>query len=165
MTIWEQEAPDGFCEDLYCQDCAVKRDRIHAMIDAAKRAYNLAINSRGITEEQKQQIYQQAFEDALMQMSDEHNHQVAIVRQQAFIQAQTQMQQSMRRVQEQSYQRGYNAGMAAAGSVKQAPVTDFDRQKLIDEMLNECKVIAESNPNMKAGVNAVRHRIKKLKKE
>lgn len=38
----------------------------------------------------------------------------------------------------------------------------FDRNKLIDEMLDQCKIIAESNPNMAPGVKAVRHRIKKL---
>jgi len=30
-------------------------------------------------------------------------------------------------------------------------------------VLNECKVIADSNPNMAPGVNAVRHRVRKLR--
>jgi len=36
------------------------------------------------------------------------------------------------------------------------------RKKMIDEMVEQCRVISESNPNMASGVNAVRHRIKKL---
>lgn len=42
---------------------------------------------------------------------------------------------------------------------------EFDREKVIEEMLDQCKIISESNPGMAPGVNAVRHRIKKLKKK
>ena len=42
---------------------------------------------------------------------------------------------------------------------------EFNREKLVDEMLDQCKIISESNPGMAPGVNAVRHRIKKLRKK
>lgn len=36
------------------------------------------------------------------------------------------------------------------------------RKKIVADMLEQCRVVSESNPNMAPGVNAVRHMIKKL---
>jgi len=56
--------------------------------------------------------------------------------------------------------RGYQEGRAARSAA--VPNESAIRKKLIDEMVEQCRVISESNPNMAPGVNAVRHRIKKL---
>ena len=59
------------------------------------------------------------------------------------------------------YQRGYNLGLAAgqARSIDQVSV----RNKALDEALEQCNIIAQSNPNMAPGVNAVRRQINKLR--
>ncbi|MHC4431040.1 MAG: hypothetical protein ACYTBS_04300 [Planctomycetota bacterium] len=57
--------------------------------------------------------------------------------------------------------RGFEAGRRSTKS-EAVPQESALRKKLIDEMLEQCRVISESNPNMAPGVNAVRHRIKKL---
>jgi flagellar biosynthesis/type III secretory pathway protein FliH len=66
---------------------------------------------------------------------------------------------------EHARQRGYDEGFAA-GRTRMAgdPEPDGVRNTVIDEVLNECKIIADSNPNMAPGVNAVRHRVRKLRK-
>lgn len=65
---------------------------------------------------------------------------------------------------EQARQRGFDEGYAA-GRTKMAgdPEPTGTRNAVIDEVLQECKVIADSNPNMAPGVNAVRHRVRKLR--
>ena len=65
------------------------------------------------------------------------------------------------------FQEGVFVGRAQAKASEKArrgEPEQFDRKKLIDEMLDQCHIIAESNPNMAPGVKAVRHRIKKLGK-
>lgn len=61
---------------------------------------------------------------------------------------------------ESARQRGYAEGKAVGG----IPNVDAKsvRKKLIDEVLESCRVISESNPSMAPGVNAVRHLVKKL---
>lgn len=62
-------------------------------------------------------------------------------------------------------QRGYEEGFSA-GRTRMAgdPEPTGMRNTVIDEVLNECKIIADSNPNMAPGVNAVRHRVRKLRR-
>ena len=65
---------------------------------------------------------------------------------------------------EQARQRGYDEGFMA-GRVRMAGDPEpVGRNAIIDEVLNECKIIAESNPNMAPGVNAVRHMVRKLRR-
>ena len=66
---------------------------------------------------------------------------------------------------EAARRRGFNEGRSAAPSSGIPNVDEASiRKKMVDEMLQECRVISESNPNMAPGpfVNAVRHRVKKL---
>ena len=60
---------------------------------------------------------------------------------------------------EDARRRGYADGRATTAGAANNGVS---RQKMVDDMLEQCRIIAESNPNMAPGVNAVRHRIKKL---
>ncbi len=61
---------------------------------------------------------------------------------------------------EAARQRGVQEGKASAatGAANEGQI----RGKVIDDMLQQCHVISESNPGMAPGVNAVRHLIKKL---
>lgn len=63
---------------------------------------------------------------------------------------------------ENARRRGFEEGRSATtqGGIPRVDESAM-RRKIVDEMLEDCRVIAESNPNMAPGVNAVRHRIKK----
>lgn len=164
-SIWEQQAPTGFCEDEYCSKCIETRQRIEDMVECARHAYQAAIRHKGIPEDIREQIFHEAYQDAMHQMEQKHQHQLALAHQQAYVQAQTALQHDLMRAKNAAFQRGFQAGRLSAPQPTITPVNMAAvRQQMIDEMLNECKVIGESNPNMKPGVNAVRHRIKKLRK-
>ena len=61
---------------------------------------------------------------------------------------------------ENARRRGFQEGKSSASTSIDSKAV---RSRIRDEMLEQCRVIAESNPNMAPGVNAVRHRIKKIK--
>lgn len=62
---------------------------------------------------------------------------------------------------EAARKRGYSAGQQTAVS-SASPNESSIRKKMVDQMVEQCRVIAESNPQMAPGVNAVRHMIKKI---
>ena len=57
--------------------------------------------------------------------------------------------------------RGYDEGRAASAGIPNVNESSV-RKKMVDDMLESCRVISESNESMAPGVNAVRHMIKKL---
>ena len=61
---------------------------------------------------------------------------------------------------ERARRRGFDEGrMTPAGQ----PVDASALQKqIMDKVMDECRVISESNPNMSPGINALKHRIKKI---
>ncbi len=61
---------------------------------------------------------------------------------------------------ESARRRGYAEGKAASTGIPNVDEVSV-RRKMLDGMLQDCRVIAESNPSMAPGVNAVRHLIKK----
>lgn len=69
--------------------------------------------------------------------------------------------QDLDRARKRGFDDGYQAGCAATSNAGNEKAT---RNTVLDEVLQECEVIAQSNPNMAPGVNAVRHRVKKLRK-
>lgn len=68
--------------------------------------------------------------------------------------------QDLVQARQQGYDDGYRAGSAVSGS----NTPGVTRNAVLDEVLQECEVISQSNPNMAPGVNAVRHLVKKLRK-
>jgi hypothetical protein len=62
---------------------------------------------------------------------------------------------------EAARKRGYSAGQQAVKPSSGANESSI-RKKMVEEMVEQCRVIAESNPQMAPGVKAVRHMIKKL---
>lgn len=71
-------------------------------------------------------------------------------------------QQAVR--ESQSFQRGYAQGLAHGRSETPAAAPNPAGHVNVDAVLNECHVIGESNPQMKPAMNALRHRLKKLKR-
>lgn len=66
------------------------------------------------------------------------------------------------------FQEGVFVGRAqakASEKVRRGEPEQFDRKKLINEMYDQCTVIAESNPSMASGAKAVRRMIKKLERK
>ena len=69
---------------------------------------------------------------------------------------------------EKARRRGFEEGKSAAAGRSQSGIPNVDksaiRKKAIDDMLENCRVIAESNPNMtsEAFMKAVRQRSKKI---
>lgn len=61
-------------------------------------------------------------------------------------------------------QRGFDDGYAAGRAKVAGEGDSATRNTVLGEVLHECDVISQSNPNMAPGVNAVRHRVKKLLK-
>lgn len=75
--------------------------------------------------------------------------------------------QQLDRARMQGYAQGVVAGRALANQERiqpQVPAAEISaiRKKMQDDMLEQCRVISESNPSMAPGVNAVRHRIRKI---
>jgi len=62
---------------------------------------------------------------------------------------------------ETARKRGYSAGQQAVRSPSGENESSI-RKKMVEEMVEQCRVIAERNPQMAPGVKAVRHMIKKL---
>lgn len=66
---------------------------------------------------------------------------------------------------EQARQRGFDDGYRAGCSKSESHAgSSATRNTVLDEVIKECDVIAQSNPNMAPGVNAVRHRVRKLRR-
>ncbi len=153
--------PNGPCSDTYCTKCIEDKQRVDDMVECARHAYTTAISHRGIPEDVREQIFHDAYHQAMHEVSGQHQRQLVTAQQQGYAQAQTMLQHDLTRQRNDAYQRGFQAGRLSAPPIPAAA----SRKEMVDLMLNECKIIAESNPNMKPGVNAVRHRIKKLGKQ
>lgn len=67
----------------------------------------------------------------------------------------------LEQARQRGFDDGYRAGRSSAPNVSQDASA---RNGVIDEVLQNCEVIAQSNPNMAPGVNAVRHMVRKLRK-
>lgn len=156
----------------------MRRRKLYRSIMINPRRIDLHPQDRPVDpQEAYERGIQQGMQIASMQQM---NHAIAIVNQQASRIAQAQREafdrgyraaaklgKSTETNKEGSYTyadleaaraRGYESGR------KSAPASDESsiRKKIVDQMIEECRVISESNPNMKPGVNAVKHRIKKL---
>lgn len=134
-----------------------------------------------LTPETEERIYQRGFHDANLQHVAERarwqQERAALERQKALqgefskhdmdTARQASYNQGYTKGHNTGYRLGIQAGQAQGRAQKPAQpaarVTDEVRQMMIDRVMDECRVIGESNPQMEAGMKAVRHRIKKIK--
>ncbi len=166
QAIWKQEAPNGLCEDPYCRECPKIARRVARLIEAAKHGYYAAAYQKEFPSDMRDNLYEDAYQEASNEIEERYRQELEVARAQAAQQAHANALAHTRGQVQSAYQRGFSAGrLMAQPPPPAAPDPTAFRQQIIDEMLNECNVIAESNPNMKPGVNAVRHRIKKLNKK
>jgi flagellar biosynthesis/type III secretory pathway protein FliH len=140
---------NGWCANPNCPACQEARSQIKAELQEAPDKL-----------ERQDQAYEAGYQNAREELYAEAMRAAQMAQQQAQL-ARRQAEAS----QGQWYQRGYDEGYEEG--MRHAPAQNgmVSRAQIIDEMLNECHVIAESNPNMapKPFANAVRHRIKKLR--
>lgn len=145
---------NGWCDAPGCEECAKAEAQVVPAIEAAKKAYALQ-NSGAKTELPARRIFEQGYERG-------HGE--------ALTQAHTWARQSVLRARQEAknewYQKGLRDGRANAPRVPVGPSVNETKvhNHVVDEALDACHVIGESNPQMKPAANAIRHRIKKLRR-
>lgn len=157
---------------IYEQEAAITRQYEHAQQQNQPYPY--------LTPEAEERIYQRGFHDANLQHVAERarwqQERAALERQKAIGGefSREQMDTARQASYNQGYTKGHNTGYRLGVQAGQAQarvqkpqqpatkVTDELRQMMIDKVMDECRVIGESNPQMEAGMKAVRHRIKKI---
>ena len=154
--IVAQNVPAGWENDPWIQQ------RVEALVDYAYQGW-VAGHEAGRTDESaiiqaQQRGYQAAMAEVERSTAD------------AYKRGYNQGMRAMDGASNEAYKRGYDEGLRAGK--REAKVSQADRDRLIregrttalDECLEQCRVIEESNPNMAAGVKATARMIKKLKK-
>lgn len=159
----------------------IAREKIHVAKKVAERVYNLQNTSQnfsrrpdvGVSTQDKRRIFQEGYNAAAASVESQRNE-LNAYRHRLDMQAQQlrheprQMQVASAQQLEQARMRGYAqgvvAGKALVNQAPQVPAAEIAsiRQKMRDDLVEQCRVISESNPGMSPGVNAVRHMIKKL---
>lgn len=182
--IEESNKPRGGWDYADPIEVEIAREKIRIAKKVAQRVYNLQNTASNfqrrpdgeISPAERRKIFQDGYRAANQD----------VVRQRAELNAmQRRLEAEARRLREeprqmqmataaqlenarmQGYAQGVVAGRALARQEYQKPQVgaaevEAIRKKMQDDMLEQCRVISESNPNMAPGVNAVRHRIKKL---
>lgn len=163
----------------------IARERIRVAKKVAERVYNLQNTANNfqrrpdgqISQQEKRRIFREGYRAANDELRRQQEELEAIRRnleieatqlRQRPRQLEMASAQQLERARMQGYAQGVVAGRAIAAqeNTKPAQMRPEDiaaiRKKMQDDMLEECRVISESNPNMAPGVNAVRHRIRKL---
>ena len=169
--------PPGGWRSATPVEAEIAKEKIYVAKKAANRVYNLQNTHAnfqrapgGITPQQRQQIYREGYNAAEAAYQERVQE---LQRREAALQRRPQQHmmataQQLERARMDGYAQGIVAGRALARqeqlAANQPRPEDIARirQEMREAMLEECRVISESNPNMAPGVNAVRHRIRKL---
>jgi len=143
----------GWCQDELCVECASAEEKILIAKEAARNGYI----SREVEAEVDPVAIRRVFERGY-----DKGRQIAL--QEAHRWAAQSAERAEVAARNKWYQQGLREGRASA--VKTAAPSPVDRaavrREQMDEVLQECRVIGESNPGMNPAMNALRHRLKKL---
>jgi len=183
---WIEKAnrPRGGWEYADSIETEIAREKIRVAKKVAERVYNLQNTTNNfqrrqdgeISSREKRRIFQEGFDAANQQVASRHAELDAMqqrLREEArrLREEPKQMQMATARQLEHARMQGYAQGVVAGRALARQEQTQPQvgpaeiaaiRKKMQDDMLEQCRVISESNPNMAPGVNAVRHRIRKL---
>ena len=162
-------------------DIEIAREKIRVAKKVAERVYRLQSTAEhkpdgGVSLQEKRRIFQEGYSaanaavesrraelDAYQRRLEQEAHRIR--------QEPQQMQMASPQQLEHARMRGYAQGVVAGRALAaqevrqpQVPATEIAaiRQMMRDDLLDQCRVISESNPGMAPGVNAVRHMVKKL---
>lgn len=175
--IEKSNTPPGGWQNASPFEAEIAKQKIYFAKRAANRVYNLQNSqlnfqrpvSDKINHQQRRKIYQEGYtaaeEEYRARMQELQRREAALQRRPP--------QHVMPSPQELERARmdGYAQGVVAGRNLAQQEFRPSGpspqemarvRQEMREAMLEECRVIAESNPNMAPGVNAVRHRIRKI---
>ena len=143
----------GWCDYTDCTACGKAELQVEAAKEAARRGFYLKTRGAQVDQNAQKRIFEDGY-DRGRGIALQEAHQCA---------AQS-AQRAARAAKTEGYQRGLRDGRASAAVV--APPVDARaiRTKLLDEVLQECKVIGDSAPPMNPAMNALRHRIKKIRR-
>jgi len=172
MHGWEQSSP---IEQLLAKE----------KISAAKKVLR-KIQKNNLND--SQEIYELGYKNGFaegrsQQLLDNHNHmqmlrnQINILQQQNYQQQRQQIflnnnyngnrfsYEEVERIKESQYRNGYNQGMMVGKTeaMKELKARDRSGENIMNKVYDECRVISESNPNMEPAINALKHRLKKIK--
>lgn len=165
----------GWCGHPRCFECQAAHQRIRLAKSSAERAYEVGKRSNGHASNPEPRAHHQPYElESAYQTGYQeasHHHAAERARMQAEI-AHVSRQLGAGRAPDpvmleqarmQGYVAGVNAGRAMHQPMPQAAASNPAeiRRKVIEDVLNDCNVIGESNPNMKPAMAALRHRVKK----
>jgi hypothetical protein len=162
-------------------DIEIAREKIRVAKKVAERVYNLKNTDANFSRRpdaevsilEKRRIFQEGFSAASAAVDarraeldayQQHLSNEALRLQREPRQIQMATAQQLEQARMRGYAQGVVAGRSLAAQAQQPPVTDVSalRQKMRDDILEQCRVISESNPGMAPGVNAVRHLVRKL---
>ncbi len=175
--------PKGGWQRASRLDAEIAKEKISIAKKVAAKVYNLQnedANARRrpepVTPRQRQTIYQEGYSAARSEFYenaaelDDYRRRLdmeaVMMRREVHPTAMADPQQ-LERARMNGYAQGVIAGRAmaqqelAGQQVRPEEIVRI-RKEMQDAMLEECRVISESNPSMSPGVNAVRHRIRKL---
>lgn len=157
LEIERHYAPDnGWCDAPGCTACERAEAQVEAAKDAALKGFSL--NQRAqlpakVDEEAQRRIFERGY-DRGRNIALQEAHQWA---------AQSAQRAEMA-AKNKWYQKGLREGRDMARRTMQQPTVDPKeaRRQMMDSVLQECRVIGESNPQMNPAMNALRHRLKKI---
>lgn len=150
------EPKNGWCDAVGCTACEMAAMQVEAAKDAARQGFmlNQGDKRRQLSGEARKRIFERGF-DRGRNVALQEAHQWAA--------------QSAHRAEEAAknkwYQKGLREGREMARRTMPKPAQADPtavRKKMMDQVLAECRVIGESNPQMNPAMNALRHRLKKL---
>jgi len=154
--IEQHYAPErGWCDDAYCTACERAEAQVEAAKDAARKGFYLnKKKAGGANEAQERRIYESGYDKGRNVALQEAHQWAAQSAQRAEMAAKNKW-----------YQKGLREGHEMAKRAISAPAAVDPKQakkQLMDQVLQECRVIGESNPQMNPAMNALRHRLKKI---
>ena len=152
-SIYYEMVPQGLEHD------PMMRYRADLAMAAAARGWNMAMDSN--SQNMGAELYrarQEGYAKAMSAANSDWNRISSDSYQRGFSAA----QKSMKAELDSAYSRGYMAGQAAAGPAPQPK--SANRNDIIAEAMEQCRVIQESNPSMAEGAKACKRMIKKMMK-
>lgn len=142
----------GWCDIESCTACGRAELQVEAAKAAARRGFYLKTRGAKLDQSAQRRIFDDGYERGRGIALQEAQQWAAQSAHRAATAAKTEW-----------YQRGIREGRAQTSIAAPATEAKAIRAKVLDDVLQECKVIGDSAPPMNPAMNALRHRIKKLR--
>lgn len=144
----------GWCDAEWCTACARAELQVEAAKEAAAKGFSLNQPTKAVQPADRavqRQIFERGYDKGRDVALQEAHQWAAQSAQRAEVAAKSKW-----------YQKGLREGRQMAQLARASADPKAARGKLMDQVLQECRVIGESNPQMNPAMNALRHRLKKI---